>query len=50
MAIRFEKAFGSTAETWLQLQADYDLVQVRRRARQIAVKRFRPRREAARVA
>jgi antitoxin HigA-1 len=50
MAVRFEKAFGSTAETWLQMQLNYDLAQVRKRARQIAVKRFRPRREAARVA
>jgi len=29
MAVRLEKAFGSTAETWLRLQAAYDLAQVR---------------------
>jgi len=29
MAVRLEKAFGSTAETWLRLQAAYDLSQVR---------------------
>jgi antitoxin HigA-1 len=50
MAVRLEKAFGSTAETWLQMQVNYDLAQVRKRARQIAVKRFRARRAAARVA
>lgn len=44
MAVRFEKAFGGKAETWLQMQLNYDLVQVRKRARQIAVKRLRPRR------
>ena len=29
LAIRFEMAFGSTAETWLRLQNAYDLAQVR---------------------
>jgi addiction module HigA family antidote len=27
MAIRLEKAFGSTAETWLRMQLEYDLWQ-----------------------
>lgn len=27
MAIRLSKAFGSTAETWIRLQAAYDLAQ-----------------------
>ena len=31
MAIRFEKAFGSTADTWLRMQINYDLAQMRRR-------------------
>jgi addiction module HigA family antidote len=31
MAIRFEKAFGSTADTWLRMQMNYDLAQMRRR-------------------
>ena len=25
MAVRFEKAFGSTADTWLRMQMNYDL-------------------------
>ena len=29
MAVRLEKAFGSTAETWLALQAAYDIARVR---------------------
>ena len=39
MAVRLAKAFGSSAETWLGIQLDYDLAQVRRREREIAVKR-----------
>jgi antitoxin HigA-1 len=31
MAIRFEKVFGSTAETWLRMQLAYDLSQARSR-------------------
>ena len=30
MAVRFEQAFGSTAEFWLRRQASYDLAQVRK--------------------
>jgi addiction module HigA family antidote len=30
MAVRLSKVFGSTAETWLMQQAQYDLAQVRR--------------------
>ena len=30
MAVRFEQAFGSTAEFWLRRQANYDLAQVRK--------------------
>lgn len=30
MAIRLSKAFGSTAETWLQMQLAFDLAQARR--------------------
>ena len=43
MAIRFEKAFGSTADTWLRMQMNYDLAQVRRRASGIVVERSTPR-------
>src|ERR1700692_2624525 len=39
MAVRLAKAFGSSAETWLGIQLDFDLAQVRRREGEIAVKR-----------
>jgi len=42
MAVRLAKAFGSSAETWLGIQLDYDLAQVRRREGEIAVKRVNP--------
>lgn len=42
MAIRFEKAFGSTAVTWLSLQINYDLAQARTHEDEIAVKRLVP--------
>lgn len=31
MAIRFEKVFGSSADTWLRMQLAYDLAQARDR-------------------
>jgi addiction module HigA family antidote len=37
MAVRLSKAFGSTPETWLQMQLNYDLAQVRQK--DISVKR-----------
>ena len=42
MAIRFEKAFGSTADTWLRMQVKYDLAQARRHAAEIVVERLTP--------
>lgn len=39
MAVRLAKAFGSSAETWLGIQLDYDLAQVRRRENEISVRR-----------
>ncbi len=39
MAIRLEKAFGSTADTWLRMQAAHDLAQARKREKDIKVKR-----------
>ena len=42
MALRFEKAFGSTADTWLRMQMHHDLAQVRQRSAEIAVVRLRP--------
>ena len=41
MAVRLEKAFGGSADTWLRMQANFDLAQVR--GRPIKVKRFEPR-------
>ncbi len=35
MAIRFEKVFGSTAETWLRMQLAFDLAQARQREAEI---------------
>jgi antitoxin HigA-1 len=40
MAIRLDKAFGGTAETWLALQTAYDLAQARRKSPSITVKRY----------
>lgn len=40
MAIRLSKAFGSTPETWLEMQMAYDLWQARDRAEDIAVEPF----------
>ena len=42
MAIRFEKAFGGTADTWLRMQMNYDLAQMRKRASSIIVERLTP--------
>lgn len=39
MAIRLEKAFGGGAETWLRMQAAYDLAQMEKRAGKIKVRR-----------
>src|SRR5438093_2198453 len=42
MAVRLEKAIGSTADTWLRMQMNYDLAQIRKRATSIKVKRLEP--------
>ena len=39
MAIRLSKAFGSTPETWLQMQLAYDLAAARKDAAKIKVRR-----------
>jgi addiction module HigA family antidote len=39
MAIRLDKAFGGGAETWLRLQAVYDLAQAQKHAGKIKVRR-----------
>jgi addiction module HigA family antidote len=43
MALRLEKAFGGTAETWLGMQLEYDLWQTMQRAGDLKVTRFAPR-------
>lgn len=40
MAIRLDKAFGGGAETWVRLQAAYDLAQAMRHAGRIKVRRL----------
>ena len=45
MAVKLEKAIGSTAAGWLQMQMNYDLAKVRKRASSIKVKRLVPARE-----
>jgi antitoxin HigA-1 len=39
MAIRLAKAFGSTAEMWVRMQASYDLAKARRDESKIKVRR-----------
>lgn len=40
MAIRLEKAFGGSADSWLRMQAAYDLAQARQHENQIHVDRY----------
>lgn len=40
MACRLEQALGSTASTWLTMQANYDLAQIRNRPEQIKISRL----------
>lgn len=40
-AIRLEKAFGGGAETWLRVQAAYDLARMEKRAGMIKVRRVK---------
>ena len=40
MALRLEKAIGSTAGFWLRLQLNYDLAQIRRRSGKIHARRL----------
>lgn len=42
MAIRLDLAFGGGADTWVRLQAAYDLAQARKKAGSIQVKRYEP--------
>jgi len=40
MAIRLEKAFGSTADVWLRMQAAFDLANARQHEDRIKVERY----------
>ena len=40
MAIRLEKAFGGSADSWLRMQAAYDLAQARQHEDEIEVQRW----------
>jgi addiction module HigA family antidote len=40
MAIRFEKAFGGSADMWLRMQVAYDLAQTRQHRKEIVIPRF----------
>ena len=42
MAVRLEKAIGSTADSWLRMQTAYDLAQVHAREGEIKVQRLAP--------
>ncbi len=42
MALRLEKALGSSADAWMRLQVNHDLAQVRARASTIEVARLAP--------
>ena len=42
MAIRLAKAFGSTTETWIRLQAAYDVAQAQACEGEIEVERYEP--------
>ena len=42
MAMRLEKAIGSTADTWARMQLNYDMAQIRKRESSIKVRRLVP--------
>lgn len=42
MAIRLDMAFSGGADTWMRMQAAYDLAQARKKAGSINVKRYEP--------
>ena len=47
MAIRLEKAFSGTADTWLRMQMNYDLARAMKAENKIKVTRYKPARAAA---
>ena len=42
MAVRLAKAFGSTTESWIRLQAAYDVAQAQAREDEIRIERYEP--------
>ena len=42
MAIRLERAFGSTADTWLRMQSSYDLAQAQKNKTLKDIQRYTP--------
>ncbi len=40
MAVRLEKAIGTSADTWLRMQMAFDLAEVRKRSNGLAVKKL----------
>jgi antitoxin HigA-1 len=40
MAIRLEKAYGSNADTWMRIQASYELAEARKHEKEIRVTRL----------
>lgn len=46
MAVKLEQALGSTADTWLRMQMNYDLAQVRKRASTVRIKPLAPKVDA----
>lgn len=49
MAVRLAQGIGSTAETWLKMQAAYEVAQARDRAEQITIARLVPKAAEARA-
>ena len=43
MGIRLSKAFGTTPDIWMRMQASYDIAQAKRREDKIKVERYEPR-------
>ncbi len=43
MAVRIEKAFGPSWEVMMRMQLQYDIAEIRKRAKSIKVKRYQPR-------
>ena len=43
MAIRLSKAFGTTPDIWIRMQAAYDIARAKGREGQIKVERYEPR-------